>query len=77
LFDSLQVGSASMLRGLHDSRIPAVVGFISYWIIGIPASIWLAFRCDLGAKGIWWGLAIGLMMACLTLGVRMVIKMRK
>ncbi len=76
LFDALQVGSASMLRGLHDTRIPAIVGFISYWIIGIPAGIWLAFSCGLGARGVWWGLAIGLACACFTLGARMVFALR-
>ena len=76
LFDGLQVGSASMLRGMHDTRIPAVICFISYWIIGIPAGIWLAFSFDLAARGVWWGLAIGLAVACLTLGAKMLFALR-
>lgn len=75
-FDAQQVGSASMLRGMHDTRIPAIVAFISYWIIGIPAGLVLAFVFDMGARGVWWGLAIGLAMAALTLGWRMVVMMR-
>ena len=29
LFDSLQVGSVAMLRALHDTRVPALMGFIA------------------------------------------------
>ena len=75
-FDAQQVGSASMLRGMHDTRIPALVAFISYWIIGIPAGLVLAFPLDMGARGVWWGLAIGLAMAALTLGWRMMVMMK-
>lgn len=75
-FDAQQVGSASMLRGMHDTRIPAIVAFISYWIIGIPAGLLLAFVFDMGARGVWWGLAIGLAMAALTMGWRMLRMMK-
>lgn len=75
-FDAQQVGSASMLRGMHDTRVPALVAFVSYWVIGIPAGLIFAFSFDMGARGVWWGLAIGLAMAALTLGWRMVVMMR-
>jgi MATE family multidrug resistance protein len=71
LFDSLQVASSGMLRGLQDARVPAVIGFISYWIIGLPLSAGLAFGQHLGARGVWWGLAAGLFVACVTLGPRL------
>lgn len=75
-FDAQQVGSASMLRGMHDTRVPALVAFLSYWIIGIPAGLVLAFVFDMGALGVWWGLAIGLAMAAITLGWRMRVLMK-
>lgn len=71
IFDALQVGSASMLRGLHDTRIPAVIGAIAYWVVGIPFGAWLAFEQGMGARGVWWGLAAGLFIACSCMGVRM------
>lgn len=71
LVDGLQVASSSMLRGLHDARVPAWMGFISYWLIGLPVSVWFAFGTDLGARGVWWGLAAGLFAACITLGPRL------
>lgn len=71
LVDGLQVASSSMLRGLRDARVPAVIGFVAYWVIGLPVSAWLAFGLHLGARGVWWGLAAGLCAACVALGPRL------
>lgn len=71
VFDGMQVASSSMLRGLHDVRLPAVMGFVAYWIVGLPCGALLAFGPLPGPRGIWWGLAIGLAMAALTLGPRL------
>jgi multidrug resistance protein, MATE family len=77
LFDSVQVASASMLRGLHDSRIPAVMGFIAYWVVGLPVAVWLSETYQLQARGVWWGLAAGLFVACMTLGPRLRQQLRR
>ncbi len=71
LVDSLQVVSAAMLRGLRDARVPAVMGFASYWLVGLPVGAGLAFGLKLGATGVWWGLAAGLFVACITLSLRL------
>jgi len=71
MVDGLQVASSAMLRGLHDARVPALMGFLSYWIFGLPVGAVLAFGLDLGARGVWWGLAAGLFVACITLGPRL------
>ena len=71
LVDSLQVVSAAMLRGLHDARVPAIMGMLSYWVVGLPVGAGLAFGLRLGATGVWWGLAAGLFVACVTLGPRL------
>ncbi|HSP42590.1 MAG TPA: MATE family efflux transporter, partial [Luteolibacter sp.] len=71
IFDGIQVSSASMLRGLHDTRVPAIISFVSYWICGMPLAGLLAFGMDMGARGVWWGLAAGLAIACVTLGPRL------
>ncbi|QTN33712.1 MATE family efflux transporter [Akkermansiaceae bacterium] len=71
LFDSLQVGSVSMLRGLHDAHVPALMGFVAYWIIGLPVAVLLSMKFDFGAVGVWCGLAVGLLVACITLGPRL------
>jgi MATE family multidrug resistance protein len=69
--DGLQVASCSMLRGLHDARVPALMGFASYWVIGLPAAALLAFHTPLGPRGVWWGLALGLVTAACTMGPRL------
>jgi multidrug resistance protein, MATE family len=71
LFDSLQIGSVAMLRGLHDARMPAFMGFFAYWIVGIPIAVLLSIRFELGAVGVWCGLASGLMVACFLLVPRL------
>jgi len=71
LVDSLQVVSSAMLRGLRDARIPAIMGFVAYWIVGLPVGAGLAFGLKLEAIGVWWGLAAGLFVASITLGPRL------
>lgn len=71
LFDSLQVASSAMLRGVRDARIPALMGFAAYWLVGLPAGAFLAFGRHLGATGVWWGLAVGLFVASITLAPRL------
>ena len=71
VFDGVQVTSAAMLRGLHDTRMPAVMGFIAYWIVGLPVAAFLAMHRGMGATGIWWGLAVGLAGACVALAPRL------
>lgn len=70
LFDGAQVIGAGALRGLADVRVPAVITFISYWLLAIPAGYGLGLHTSLGAVGIWTGLATGLAVAALLLGLR-------
>jgi multidrug resistance protein, MATE family len=71
LFDSIQVGSVAMLRGLHDARMPALIGFFAYWMVGLPIAVLLSMKFELGAVGVWSGLAVGLFVACVTLAPRL------
>ncbi len=71
IVDGLQVSSCLMLRGVHDARVPALIGFGAYWLVGLPSGGLLAFRTGLGPHGVWWGLAIGLTVACFALVPRL------
>jgi MATE family multidrug resistance protein len=44
-----------------------VLGFISYWIIGLPIGAFLAYKQGLEARGLWMGLAVGLTCMCVLL----------
>lgn len=68
--DSIQVVVLGALRGLQDVKIPTIITFISYWIIGFPVS-WYFGKADMyGSFGIWLGLLAGLTTASILLFIR-------
>ncbi|MCF4102088.1 MATE family efflux transporter [Gillisia sp. M10.2A] len=60
LSDGLQVVILGALRGLQDVKIPTIICFIAYWIIGFPVSIYFGSADNMGSMGIWMGLLAGL-----------------
>lgn len=68
--DGIQVAANGALRGLKDTRVPMFITLLAYWAVGMPVGYFLAFSSDLGARGIWIGLIIGLTVAALLLFVR-------
>ncbi len=58
--DALQVVALGALRGMQDVKIPTVICFIAYWIIGFPISYYLSMKTSLESMGIWIGLLAGL-----------------
>ena len=63
VFDGAQVIGMGVLRGMKDTRWPMVLAGIAYVLIGLPASVGLAFGAGLGGYGIWSGLILGLVAA--------------
>jgi MATE family multidrug resistance protein len=70
IFDGGQVIHAAALRGLTDVRVPAVITFVAYWLVALPVAYLLGIRGSYGPEGIWIGLAVGLAVAAVLLGVR-------
>jgi MATE family multidrug resistance protein len=68
--DSAQVMILGALRGLQDVKIPTLITFISYWIVGFPISYFLGKEAVLGSFGIWMGLLAGLTTASILLFIR-------
>lgn len=68
--DSLQVIALGALRGLQDVKIPTIITFISYWVIGFPISYYLGREEAYGNLGIWIGLLAGLSVAAVLLFIR-------
>ena len=60
VMDGLQVVSAGILRGVGDTRHPMLLALVGFWVIGMPAAIFLSFGLSMGPAGLWWGLALGL-----------------
>ena len=70
IFDGLQVAILGALKGMQDVKIPTIIAFISYWIIGFPICYYLGLHTPLKSVGIWIGLLIGLCSASLLLFMR-------
>jgi MATE family multidrug resistance protein len=70
LSDGLQVVCIGALRGLQDVKIPSLLILVSYWVIALPLGYWLAFPMGFGAKGVWYGLLIGLSITAIAMIIR-------
>ena len=68
--DTLQVVALGALRGMQDVKIPTLITFIAYWLIGFPISYYLSMIADYGSSGIWIGLLAGLTASGLMLFIR-------
>jgi len=74
--DALHIVISATLRGLNDTKRPAIYGFIGFWVIGVGSAWVMAFLLDGGAVYIWVGLAAGLFATSSILGVRWYYKTR-
>ncbi|WP_310993836.1 MATE family efflux transporter [Aequorivita marina] len=68
--DAMQVVALGALRGMQDVKIPTVLTFIAYWIIGFPVSYYLSMHTSLESAGIWIGLFAGLTASGIMLFIR-------
>jgi multidrug resistance protein, MATE family len=72
IVDGGQVINSAALRGLTDVKFPALITFVAYWVIALPTGYLLGIRAEYGPAGIWTGLALGLAVAAISLGLRFV-----
>ncbi len=77
LFDGMQVAVLAALRGLAETLIPTIIVMVSYWIIALGSCYLFGFVMDLGVLGIWYGLALGLIVASCLLTWRFEIRSRQ
>ncbi|WP_040260296.1 NorM family multidrug efflux MATE transporter [Pseudomonas massiliensis] len=77
LFDGVQTIAMGAIRGLKDARLTFLVGLCCYWLLGAPAAWLLGFHFGQGAVGVWWGLALGLACAAVSLTVAFEWKMKR
>lgn len=68
--DGIQVVVLGALRGLQDVKIPTVITFIAYWLIGFPICFYLGLYTNLKSTGIWIGLLAGLTASAIMLYIR-------
>ena len=68
--DTIQVVALGVLRGMQDVKIPTLITFIAYWLIGFPISYYLSMYTDYKSSGIWIGLLAGLTASGIMLFIR-------
>lgn len=75
IFDGAQVTCLGALRGMSDVNVPMIITFVAYWALALPLGYVLGIRGDLGAVGVWVGLALGLLFAagCLLARLRLML----
>jgi MATE family multidrug resistance protein len=76
VFDGVQTVGAGILRGAADTTFPAVLAFIGFWGLGLPAGWYLAYQAGQGAAGLWWGMIVGLAAVSLFLVGRIALRFR-
>jgi len=55
---------------MQDVKIPTLMTFIAYWMIGFPISFYLGLYTPLKSTGIWLGLLVSLISASIMLFFR-------
>ena len=75
--DGLQAVGAAMLRGITDVKVPMLIAFMSYIVIGLAVGLVCAFPLEMGAAGIWVGFIMGLSTAATCFHIRFNRKYKK
>jgi MATE family multidrug resistance protein len=52
------------------------MALIGYWALALPVGWVLAFRAGLGARGLWWGFVVGLLVVAILLLLRIAARFR-
>lgn len=68
--DGLQAVGAAMLRGITDVKVPMLIAFVAYILVGLSVGLVCAFPMGMGASGIWIGFIFGLSLAAICFHIR-------
>ena len=75
--DGIQMIFTTGLRGMKDTKIPSLIAIVAYVLICIPLGYYLGISKNMGAFGVWIGLALGLNITAISLWMRYRIVIRK
>ncbi len=77
VFDGIQAVAAGALRGAGDTRFAFWANLVGHYAVGLPVSLFLGVKLQLGVVGLWWGLCAGLIAVALALLGRFVVLTRQ
>ncbi|KAH7007557.1 multidrug and toxin extrusion protein [Ilyonectria destructans] len=60
--DGLSVAAHGLLRGIGKQEIGGPANLVSYYLVSLPISLYLAFVLDMKIEGLWIGVTIGLIL---------------
>ena len=66
-----------VLRGAGDTRWPAMINLLGYWIIGIPLGYWFGVHLYQDPRYVWGGVAVALAFISALVVARMVWVMKR
>ena len=61
--DGMQITAMGALRGAGDTHSGLITHLCCYWLVGLPTGLYLGFHLGMGARGLWLGLSIALILA--------------
>lgn len=70
IVDGAQVVAEGILRGVGDTKTAMWAKIAGFWVVGLPLGCLLTFAGDGGARGLWWGIVIGLALVAVFLALR-------
>lgn len=76
IFDGTQITLSGALRGLGFTKSILLTMILSYWLVGIPLGLYLAFEHDLNIFGLWIGLALSLFTSSIVFGLILLHKVK-
>jgi len=77
IFDGVQASAFGVLRGAGDTRWPAMINLLGYWIIGIPLGYWFGVHLYQDPRYVWGGVAVALAFISALVVARMVWVMKR
>ncbi|HCH61696.1 MAG TPA: hypothetical protein DFR83_02750 [Deltaproteobacteria bacterium] len=60
--DGVQAVAFGVLRGAGDTRVPAMMNVVAYWLVGLPVGWWVGLMVTKEPWGVWSGLVVGLVL---------------
>lgn len=70
IFDGTQIVSIGVLRGLGETKVPMLLNFAGYWVLGLPLGGLLCFVASWGLYGLWLGLTAALIVIAVLMLLR-------
>lgn len=77
IFNEIDTLATTALLGIKDTKIPMIIGLISYWEVGLYSTYLLAFHWNFQSVGILLGEYLGLFVSGVILTLRFFLKTRQ